>query len=337
MNPAEREELARLLPSPGEPVLPSDRQSLLKDHLMREFTQEAQAQGAQNAGGAQAQGARARGVQIAQGARETSPRPIPPPRPRPLRRLTMIAVPLATAAAVVAVALGTAGPGAPDRPVTDQEAVALLHRIATAAAAKETVPVRDDQFVYTRVRGTDLREAGKEWEYERTDWQAIKGGRAGLARTVVLDPPSGGGPFHDGKSTQDMAMYPGPGPSDYRRLEALPTDPQKLYEKIWADTEGQGPTHEEAAMETIDTLLDRAVLIPDVSAALYRAAAKIPGVTVVPDATDAAGRHGIGLTFQDSDDRDTWVFDRTTLDYLGTDETALLEVGVVDRIGQQPA
>ncbi|MBG0854528.1 CU044_5270 family protein [Streptomyces spinoverrucosus] len=305
MNPAEREELARLLPSPGEPVLPSDRQTLLKDHLMREFTKEA------------------------------DPRPIPPPRPRPLRRVALVAVPLATAAVVVAISLGTAGTGAPAEP--DQEAVALLDRIATAAGAKETVPVRDDQFVYTRVQGTDLWEDGKDWEYERTDWQAIKGGRTGLARTVVLDPPAGGGPFRDGKSTQDMTMYPGSGPSDYRRLEALPTDPQKMYEKIWADTEGQGPTHEEAAMEAIDTLLDRAVLIPDVSAALYRAAAKIPGVSVVPEATDAAGRHGIGLTFQDSDDRDTWVFDRTTLDYLGTDETALLEIGIVDRIGQQPA
>ena len=39
MNPAEREELARLLPSPGDPVLTSDRHDLLKDHLMREFTQ----------------------------------------------------------------------------------------------------------------------------------------------------------------------------------------------------------------------------------------------------------------------------------------------------------
>ncbi|WDV52408.1 CU044_5270 family protein [Streptomyces coeruleorubidus] len=306
MNPAEREELARLLPSPGEPVLPSDRQSLLKDHLMREITQ------------------------------GTDPRPIAPPRPRRLRRLMTVAVPLAAAAAVVAVTLVTAGSGAPDKPVADQEAVALLNRIATAAAAKESVPVRDDQFVYTRVQGTGLQEAGKEWKYRRTDWQPIDGKREGLAEITVLNPPPGGGPFPDGKSTLDMAMG-AHGVSDYRTLEALPTDPDKLYEKIWADTEGKGPTHEWAAMQTIDALLNRAVLFPDVSAALYRAAAKIPGVSVVPKATDAAGRHGIGLTFKDRDEVDTWVFDRTTLDYLGTDEKALLNIGIVDRIGQQPA
>ncbi|MFJ8465529.1 CU044_5270 family protein [Streptomyces swartbergensis] len=306
MNPAEREELARLLPSPGEPVLPSDRQSLLKDHLMSEITQ------------------------------ETDPRFVAPPRPRRLRRLMTVAVPLATAAAAVAVTLVTAGSGASDKPVADQEAVALLNRIATAAAAKKSVPVRDDQFVYTRVQGTGLQEAGKEWKYRRTDWQPIDGKREGLAKITVLNPPPGGGPFHDGKSTLDMAMG-AHGVSDYRTLEALPTDPDKLYQKIWADTQGKGPTHEWAAMQTIDALLNRAVLFPDVSAALYRAAAKIPGVSVVPKATDAAGRHGIGLTFQDGEDLDTWVFDRTTLDYLGTDEKALLDIGIVDRIGQQPA
>ncbi|RZB13642.1 hypothetical protein StrepF001_43010 [Streptomyces sp. F001] len=299
MNPAEREELARLLPSPGEPVLPSDRQSLLKGHLMREFTQKS--------------------------------------APVPRRRVVKIAVPLVTAAAVVAVALAATGSGEPDKPVTDQEAVALLNRIATVADAKQTVPVRDDQFVYTRVQGTDWWEAGKEWKYRRTDWQAVDGRREGLATITVLDPPPGGGPFRGGKSTFDMVMGIDPNNATYRKLEALPADPEKLYQKIWADTEGQGPTHEEAAMEMIDSMLDRSVLIPDVSAALYRAAAKIPGVTVVEDAQDAAGRHGIGLTFQDSDDLDTWVFDKTSLDYLGTDETALLGIGVVDKVGETPS
>ncbi|GDY51182.1 hypothetical protein SVIO_018050 [Streptomyces violaceusniger] len=41
MNPEEREALARLLPSPGEPILRNDRHDLLQEHLMREFTQEA--------------------------------------------------------------------------------------------------------------------------------------------------------------------------------------------------------------------------------------------------------------------------------------------------------
>ncbi|MBA4867015.1 hypothetical protein H1V43_38125 [Streptomyces sp. PSKA54] len=51
---------------------------------------------------------------------------------------------------------------------------------------------------------------------------------------------------------------------------------------------------------------------------------------------DSAGRRGIGLAFVDGDDRDVWVFNRKTLHYLGSDEVALLDVGVVDKIGKTP-
>ena len=44
----------------------------------------------------------------------------------------------------------------------------------------------------------------------------------------------------------------------------------------------------------IDGML-QTLMPPDVRAALYQALAKIPGVTVVQDATDAAGRRGVAL------------------------------------------
>ncbi|KUO21512.1 hypothetical protein [Streptomyces dysideae] len=83
-------------------------------------------------------------------------------------------------------------------------------------------------------------------------------------------------------------------------------------------------------------MLNQATLPPEVDAALCRAAARIPGVSVAEHAEDAAGRRGIGLAFRDGDDRDLWVFDRKTLHYLGSDEVALLDVGVVDKIGEIP-
>jgi len=139
-----------------------------------------------------------------------------------------------------------------------------------------------------------------------------------------------------GRGTKNMRLDADPNAVTYRELQALPTDPDALYRKIWADTDGQGPTHEEAALEAIGAMLSKATLLPEVDAALYRAAARIPGVSVAEHAEDAAGRRGIGLAFGDGDDRDVWVFNRKMLDCLGSDEVALLDVGVVDKIGEIP-
>ncbi|MGW0609391.1 CU044_5270 family protein [Streptomyces sp. NPDC002788] len=308
MKPAESEELARLLPSPGDPVLPSDRLSQLEDHLMQEITRQA-----------------------APHTRVTPPAPRAAHRPR--RRLALIAVPLGTAAALVATVLALGVSGGTERPATDKEAVNLLNRIATVAAAKNTTQVRDDQYVYTQTQGTQQVMDQGEDTFRRSDWHTVDGSRDGLARITVLSGPSD----PSGQGTYDMKLEADPNATTYRELQALPTDPDKLYQQVWAATEGQGPTHEEAALEKIGTMLPGAILLPQVDAALYRAAARIPGVTVVDNAEDAAGRPGVGLTFGDGDDRQVWVFDRNSLNYLGSDEVALLKVGVVDKIGETPA
>lgn len=95
---------------------------------------------------------------------------------------------------------------------------------------------------------------------------------------------------------------------------------------------------------------------PANAAAFYRAAAKLPGVREIPDAVDAAGRHGIAITLDDSGfaNRDEWVFDKETLVLLGTrgyitdpdrgiptetlaGTTAVMETAVVDAKGEVPA
>ncbi|MEU6825396.1 CU044_5270 family protein [Streptomyces atriruber] len=302
MNPTERQELAELLPSPGTPVLSSDRMTLMEAHLMQEITREAPTSGPVDVG------------RVA---------------PRRLRRAAvLLAVPVA-AAAVLTTVLTVGGDGSA-RPATDSEAVALLDRIATVTAAKHTPAIRDDQYVYTLIQGTDdLTDKGLD-TFRRADWHAVDGRRDGLARTTVLSGPSG-------KGTTDMRIQADPNATTHRELEALPTDPGALYDKVWSATEGQGPTHEEAALEMIGGMLEGATLLPDVGATLYRAAARIPGITVVDDAKDASGRSGVGLAFGDGEDRRVWVFEAKHLAYLGSDDVALLDVGVVDRVGQKPA
>ncbi|RPE42180.1 hypothetical protein EDD90_5287 [Streptomyces sp. Ag109_O5-1] len=83
----------------------------------------------------------------------------------------------------------------------------------------------------------------------------------------------------------------------------------------------------------IGDMLPDATLLPELDAALYRTAAKIPGVSVVADAKDFTGRSGIGLSFRERDGRTVWVFDRKSLDFLGSADEALLAVGVADKAG----
>lgn len=313
-EPDEREELARLLPPPGDPALPPGRHHALKEHLMREID---------------------RGTIPAASAA----------RPRARRRLMLVAVPaLAAAAAAAGVTAGGAFDGGPPVAAATatasaagrQEAVELLDRIATAASARTPAAVRDDQYVYLRTQGT--REVAGEGtdRIRREDWHAVDGERDGLARLDVLSGPSKGGPAD--ASGRDMRLEADPNRTTYRELQKLPTDPGALLEKLYADTEGQGSDRHGPVFEAIGAMLPESTLLPEVNAALYRAAAGIPGVTVDRDAEDAAGRPGVGLTFEAAgEDRTTWVFDRSTLAYLGSDETAVLAVAVVDEPGDAPA
>ncbi|MFE9681998.1 hypothetical protein [Streptomyces sp. NPDC006285] len=87
-----------------------------------------------------------------------------------------------------------------------------------------------------------------------------------------------------------MRLSADPNITSYRELEALPTDPDALLEKVYDDTKDNGSINRGAALEMIGDMLDDATLLPEVNAALYRAAAKIPGVSVVERAEDIAGR-----------------------------------------------
>ncbi|MEU6148166.1 hypothetical protein ABZ848_48535 [Streptomyces sp. NPDC047081] len=64
-------------------------------------------------------------------------------------------------------------------------------------------------------------------------------------------------------------------------------------------------------------MLPDATLLPQLDAALYRAAAKIPGVLVVTRAKDYTDRSGIGLSFKESSGHTVWVYDKSPLDFLG--------------------
>ncbi|MFJ4849427.1 CU044_5270 family protein [Streptomyces sp. NPDC088733] len=302
----EHAELVELLPPPGDPVLPPARERILKEHLLREIARDG--------------------------------KPVPRPlRSRVRRRLLTAGVPAALALAVLAGvdASGVLDDGPAVSAAQRYRAEVLLTRIARAADSRPAAAVQDDQYVYTEVRGAkryfaDFLPTGPDALAQREDWHAVDGRRKGLARIRAI-PADGGATGHI-----DMSLDADPNGTTYRELTALPTDPVLLLRTLYARTAGQGPTHEEAVFESIGAMLPDSLLLPDLNSALYRAASRLPGMVVVDRTADGAGRRGVGLTFFGSRHDTTWVFDPSSLAFLGTTRTAVIEVGIADRAGQPP-
>ncbi|WP_371577249.1 CU044_5270 family protein [Streptomyces sp. NBC_01314] len=330
------EEPARLLPPPPERDVPPDRLAHHKDRLMRLIDDD-----------------RATPPTAA-----TTAAPRTRPRmPRPALWLPAAALTLAGALTVGLVTTTDSGYGL--RQSDGESAVVLLDRIADVAAKTEVEPVRDDQLVYVKSL-TAGAEAVEDGPYEpakphqREVWVSQE---PGPVEQLALH-------YEDGDYSPLRELLPPGSPGvpagidrpTYKWLAALPTDPDELLAELTRLTRTwEGQEKDQAVFDKIGELLGETVMPPRTAAALYEAAAKIPGVTRIEDAVDPAGRHGVGI--RRVDERASWatewVFDRNDLTYLGdrsylaadskmgekgmiVSETAVLERAVVDEYRERP-
>jgi RNA polymerase sigma factor (sigma-70 family) len=108
----------------------------------------------------------------------------------------------------------------------------------------------------------------------------------------------------------------------YAWLQSLPTDPYQLLEILYAQSAYLGSDRNVNAFSAIGRLLSSTVLPPAAEAAIYWAAALIPGVTLIPETTDMTGRAGFGIALTDSTGlQDEWIFSKDTYTFLGTRAT----------------
>ncbi|KUO13654.1 CU044_5270 family protein [Streptomyces sp. DSM 15324] len=347
----EREELGRLLPAvPVERGLPAERHSHHKDVLMQLIDQDHRSH---------------QDHQDHQDQRSRRPRIVPSRLPWPALLAGAVAVALA-AGLTVGVGAGRDAGSAPDRAAVSgapgggsRSAVGTLDRIAAVAMRTDVGPVRDGQFVYVRTR---VSENESDWGkpvkpgalHDREVWFSQKQGplvEYGLIREngddfpIRILVPKGS----DGEAA-------GIDRPTYAWLASLPTDPGALLRKLYAETPvSEGEDRDQAVFQRIGELVAEQLLPSATAAAIYQATARIPGVTEVADAVDAAGRHGIAIAREDTRMglRTEWIFDPGTLGYLGErsvltrtsamgragtvfDTRAVLERAVVDQRGQEP-
>jgi hypothetical protein len=280
---------------------------------------------------------------------------------RPARRPRRVLV-LAPAAGVLAVAVvagAIAQPWAPDSApmmVTVEQGdrsgtTLLLNRMAATVAAGPGPSSSEGEYVYIRSRGAfaELGDSPARLQpvHEREIWFPRNARGDGLLRQPFFDVPIIG-VIPERKTLTDMTPN--------AALVDLPSDPDALLAKLYRerDERGRGDSRDGAAFTAIGDVLRESLVPPRTSAALYRAAAKIPGVEVVRGVTDAAGRQGVAVAHTERSRRHEWIFDERTYEYLGErsylvaatsdgpagtvlSTTAVLQRAVVAKLGQRPA
>jgi hypothetical protein len=341
------DDMARRLPA--ERDLPAARKQILKEHLMTELRQ---ADG-------QADPARPR----------TRPRPKTGHRPRTVlvagAVLTAAAVAIATAAAV-----GTqTSPPAPRAVQSAAPATAaqLLAKIAAAAARRPAPVVRDSDFTYIRSEvayEVDSISNGHETTsmaklHERQIWLPVanvcatgllieQGERTSISPFPVVNgkvdrhPPKGT-PMPDFTCPSEGHL----GDTTYRLLQSIPTQPDALLAYLKA---GKKWTNDDPPTE-IGDMIRETIMPPALAAALYGLAATLSGATLVPHATNVAGRAGIGIMWTSKTAKQVyqneWIFDKITLRFIGektydprtgrlTGESAIIQQAFTAQAGQLP-
>lgn len=134
----------------------------------------------------------------------------------------------------------------------------------------------------------------------------------------------------------------------YEQLRALPTGTGELERRIRAAA-GEPPrgATPDQMFTVVGDLLRGAPIPSDLRAALYRVAARIPGIRFEGEIADATGRAGVGISHEDQGTRHTLIFDPATAELLGerdlrvaddvvTGDAAYLESGVVGSVRERP-
>jgi hypothetical protein len=221
------------------------------------------------------------------------------------RRRAAIIIPAVAMAAALAAGLltGLPGPGSRYSP-----AAYVLERAARAAVQSGQLVPHPGQYIAVTSVGlsmtenggknnwltverrriwwpVDDRKPGVEWydavRNERLAWSA-PAPTTGLGVSWLPVPPQGCPDAPPARFT-------------YKFLTTLPTSPATLRAWIYVHKNG-GQSADDQAWTDINDLLESTLTPPRLTAALFKVAATIPGATVVPYATDAAGRPGIAVS-----------------------------------------
>lgn len=262
-------------------------------------------------------------------------------RPR-LIGLSGLATGLA-AAAVAGIALSGGGASHPGSVYTPQAVpvavVQTLDRAADAASRQRELHPRPGQFLVFESQAEESTESNsKEHGYSRylscsrrKIWLPVEGLATGGVLSEVVLPPRQYGSWPIPPEARKTVGTSGPMKaadfdnraeylrSDFAYLSRLPADPKGMRAHLYSHLKERTAEADTEAWSRVGGLLTEAYMPAAQRAALFRAAATIPGAEAVGSAEDAAGRKGIAVARVEPalGERAEYIFDRRTYTLLG--------------------
>jgi hypothetical protein len=278
------------------------------------------------------------------------------PRARVSRRFgsaqrALIAGGLAVATVATVAAVNAFGRGASeDGHTRNVAAVSTLLDRAAASARNHPAPAPGRYvFTHTVSWGPTYDDKKDSWNghrrVERLSWQPAAGGSPGLTWTKQtgvgeLPPPDGtpvpgrpgwlqewdcdGGTAVD--QPVDLARPPANCTAGPAYASGLPTDADHMLAYLHK-TRGEG-AEADATWERATDLLSDVTMSPKAQAALFQAIKKIGGLSLVEDAVNVQGRHGVAAAHVvEGRIREELIFDPKTFDYMGSRTVLVARMG----------
>ncbi|MFI7470012.1 CU044_5270 family protein [Nonomuraea sp. NPDC049646] len=239
-------------------------------------------------------------------------------RPRSRRGWAVRALAVAAAAVIITTGVSVFQG---ERTLPAANAQVVLTRIAAAVQKKEFTPPRDDQWIYTESRVADRGKGIAQGERltprtplpERADpwWTRADGKRVGYMVNGKLQTSNPGERMPE---------------NTYALLASLPTDPDALLAEYREFYQGVGPADDEWIFLRFAVTLSQNLVSPEHEAAIFRAMAKLPGVTVDETATDTEGRPALSVSQVAEGWRNVEILlDPVTYAYRARRETAIAD------------
>lgn len=322
---------------------------------------------------------------------ESAPAPTPPPTPAPARRRRRLAparpprrlAPVGLAAALAAVAAGlilalTLRGGAANPPSAAALVLQRAARVAEAAGGprqlrpgeywyvKSVWTLAGATFPDSHVRGGILQIPAAVSSYERQAWIGLaRPGRVMshvVGRLIFLTPAARQEWIRAGRP-RALPGYRGSLPANafiepYQTLLRLPTKVDALWQLLYREAgKGSAAWKRHEMFTEIGDLLREDPIPAKVRAALYRVAARIPGIQVLGLTRDGIGRPALAIALNDTlyGMRSELLFDPKTSRLLGERSVVVkpppayrvkpgtvqsgatyITSGIVERIGQVP-
>ncbi|MEV1239277.1 CU044_5270 family protein [Nonomuraea sp. NPDC050022] len=265
-----------------------------------------------------------------------SPAPRKWPALRPRWGLALVACGVA-AAAVTVTQLGGA-----EQPVKvrQPDPIGLLENAALVAARTKAVEIRSDQWFYVK---ESQHMGGDLPDFEH--WSRMDGAKDAVRVKGKLKIGNGEkGPSNPGKTAQELEALPADADELLAHFRGLKEERYPMSICQPACPEGSLP--DVNAFGAIGWYLKFGPMIPpEKAAAMYRALAKIPNVTVQENISDGDGRKGIGVVLDLGEaGKGTYILDPEDYHYMGikveqageTSSMSVLGSGIVDQPGQTP-